>query len=166
MRSVLLLGVNLFAIHKIVAGGNRGCSALHSSLRESHYGRDLAYSMVVHFEEFHLLRGDGWACSVAVRPLVHHGKPHRAGHENIISIVVRRGDLGRVDVVVLVRRLDRLEVGHVLILIRVERHVPPIVASRNLPFLIMAVELLDVQASSSLVVAQGRSWPCFKGLAS
>ena len=88
MRSVLLLRVYLFAIHKIVAGWDRRCS-LHTWLSKRYHRTTLHINtVIIHFEELHLLSCDGWAVTVRMGSLVHHGEPHRARHEYIISCVV------------------------------------------------------------------------------
>ena len=71
-----------------------------------------------------------------------------------------------IDVVVLVGRFYRLEMGHVLVLVAVERHVPAVVAAYDLPFLVVAVELLDVEAATPLMVPERGTWSSFQGLPS
>ena len=72
--------------------------------------------MVVHLEDLLLLRGEVLVLlCILVLLSVHHGKSHSARHEDIIVLVgaadgpVRRLYLGRVHVVVLVDRLQRLQ---------------------------------------------------------
>jgi hypothetical protein len=97
---------------------------------------------------------------------VHHCETHGPWHKNIVVVsTVVLTTIWRLHEVILVRRalLDGLKVLILGVFAAVIRHIPSVLRL-NTAFLIVAVEVLDVEGSASLVIAQLGCGTWLKGL--
>ena len=126
--------------------------------------------MIIHLENFLLLGGQihGLATILASVLLpVHDGKSHGARDENVVLVsnilpIIWRLNLRLVHVIlllILVHLLEVLELVLLGIFVAVVGYISTCLLSLpiDLALLIVAVEVLDVQRSASLVVAKARA---------
>ena len=107
--------------------------------------------MVVHFENLLLLSSQVLRLSITV----HNCKTHGAWHEDVVVISVASSSIGRFHKVILVwsSLLDRLKLLIIRILTAVVSYISSILVL-DTAFLIVAIEILDIQGVSSLMVTQ------------
>ena len=183
MRPILLLSVNLFSIDKVICNraivGSWKHWALWVLILLEVHGHRVTNSnsvwMIIHLENFLLL-----SCKVLVLTvsLIHHGKPHSPWHKYVLTSLIWWLDSSSgCHEVVLMRLciwlLKWLEMMRWSILVGIVCNVSAAIGtslwlSSKLcswhTLLVMTVELLNVKASSSLIVAQGAVWAWFQGL--
>ena len=116
--------------------------------------------MVVHFENLLLLGSQVLGLSITV----HYCKTHGAWHEDIV-VSVTSSSIWRFHKVILVwsSLLDRLKLLIIRILTAEVSYISSILVL-DTAFLIMAIEILDIQGVSSLMVSQLSCRSRFKSL--
>jgi hypothetical protein len=97
---------------------------------------------------------------------IHHCETHGPWHKNIVVVsIVVLATIGRLHEVILIRRalFNGLKMLILGVFAAIVSHIPSIL-SLDTTFLVVAVEVLNVERSTSLMVAQLSSGTWFKGL--
>jgi hypothetical protein len=167
VRSILLLGAYFFAINEIrVSAWNHVCRqnvsaswhrACLTFLEAHRHWRHDPVGVVVHFENFLLLSRQVLRLALTI----NHCETHGTGHKYVVIGAIGSLTIWRLHKIVVVgtSTLDRRKVLVLRILATVVGDIPSVLALYA-SFLVVAVQVLDVQRPSSLVGAQlsCRSW--------
>jgi hypothetical protein len=129
--------------------------------------------MIIHLENFLLLgcQIHSWATILSSVLLpVHDSKSHGSWYENVVlasavlSTIIWRLNLGLMNVIsllILIHLLEMLKLVLLGVFVAVVRHISTCLLSGlltiDLALLIVAVKILDVQGSASLMVSEARA---------
>lgn len=153
MGPILLLSTYLLPVDEIIRSLHiwwQDCSSRSFAGAVSHW----TYLMlvVVHFEQFLLLWCQLWLVCSRLRTWIHNCKTHASRDEDVLSTattgVIWRNNGCLIDIIVIMGLLFMHSCC--LVLVIVVRNVSTWVADGS--FLIMTVELLNIQASSTVMI--------------